>query len=337
MKRVGLSNMNGTSTASDVVIAIDLGGTNLRVAAIDTQGRILSRARRATPREAEDILSAMLVAVRECQAALSVVPAALSIAVPATIRTADNSLAQLPNIPALTNFPLVERLREALQWPIVLENDANAAALGEMWQGAGRSASTAICVTLGTGVGGGIVLQGKLWRGVDGTAGEIGHIIVEPEGVACGCGGRGCLESYASATATVRQARELVAESPSSSLHREPKLTAATIYAHAQAGDTVAQEVFRRVGYNLGLGLTSLINIFNPELIIIGGGAAAGWDAFMPHLQAEIMARAFKVPAARAQIVPALCGDDAGILGAAYLAFEQQHKQCSELRESAMV
>lgn len=332
MKTVGLSNMNGSSAAHNVVIAIDLGGTNLRAAAVDAQGNILARARRKTPQAAEDILQAMIDAVQECRVAVTRPPMALSIAVPATIRSADNSLAQLPNLPSLTNFPLVERLRERLQLPVVLENDANAAAIGEMWQGAGRGADTLLCVTLGTGVGGGIVLHGELCRGVDGTAGEIGHIIVEPEGAACGCGGRGCLESYASATAIVRQTRALLAENPASSLHQELKLNAATIYAHANKGDAVAQEVFRRVGYYLGLGLTSLINIFNPEMIVIGGGAAAGWEMFLPHLKAEIAARAFKVPAARAQLVPALCGDDAGILGAAYLAFERhgQHGQLSE-------
>ena len=178
-------------------------------------------------------------------------------------------------------------------------------------------------ITLGTGVGGGIILDEKLLRGIDGSAGEVGHIGVEPfDGAPCTCGSRGCLEVYASATAIVRMTREMGARYPQSPLRTSDELTSAAVYKSGTEGDELALEVFRRMGLYLGVGLASLINIFNPEMIIIGGGAAAGWDLFIPHVREQVTERAFPVPARRAEIVQAERGDDAGILGAAQIAFE---------------
>ena len=192
-----------------------------------------------------------------------------------------------------------------------------------MWQGAGRGRKDIIMITLGTGVGGGIILDGKLLRGIDGSAGEVGHIGVEPfDGAPCTCGSRGCLEVYASATAIVRMTREMGARYPQSPLRTSDELTSAAVYKSGTEGDELALEVFRRMGLYLGVGLASLINIFNPEMIIIGGGAAAGWDLFIPHVREQVTERAFPVPARRAEIVRAERSDDAGILGAAQIAFE---------------
>jgi glucokinase len=217
-------------------------------------------------------------------------------------------------------------LESELDWPVVLENDANAAAIGEMWRGAGQGHRALICVTLGTGVGGGIILDGKLWRGADGSAGEIGHIGVDPfAGVACMCGSRGCLEVYASATAIVRMTREARPRYPNSILHNTEDLTSAKIYQAGREGDELAIEVFRRMGVYLGIGLASLINVLNPEIVVIGGGLSNGWELFEKHMHQQVLERAFPIPARRVKIVRAQCGDDAGLLGAARLAFTDSH------------
>jgi glucokinase len=219
-------------------------------------------------------------------------------------------------------------LTEQLDLPAILENDANAAAVGEMWRGAAVGCKTIICVTLGTGVGGGIILDGKLWRGVDGAAAEIGHMCVDPfGGVACTCGSRGCLEVFASATAIVRMTREASPRYPDSVLHGTEDLTAEKIFVAGKQGDELALEIFRRMGVYLGIGLANLINILNPEMIVIGGGVVNGWDLFEKHMHQQVEERAFPLLAARVKIERAKCGDDAGLLGAARLALNPQITQ----------
>ena len=307
------------------VLAFDLGGTNLRMAAVERAGNIIFHHRRDTPNagDGENIVRAIVEAAEICRQNL---PdrhiEKIAAAVPATVQSKRGLIIKAPNLPALDNFPLVEILSEKLNLAVYLENDANAAAIGENWLGAERNARNSIMVTLGTGVGGGIIIDGEIIRGADGTAGEIGHICVEPFGNKCGCGSRGCLEQYASATALVRQSKELMNEFPRSSLIGESDLTAAKIYAAGKGGDRLATEVFRRQGFYLGIALAGLINTLNPEIIVIGGGAAAGWDLFLPSLNSEISARAYREPVKRAKIVRAALGDEAGILGAAKIAFD---------------
>jgi glucokinase len=314
----------------ELVIAADLGGTNLRAATIDSSGRIHERIKQHTPKavKASEIVRAIVGAARECERRSLDKGGrirAVSVVVPGTVQVDNGVVIKAPNVPCLDGFRLAAALQSELQWPALLENDANAAAVGEMWKGAGRGRKTIICVTLGTGVGGGIILDGKLWRGADGSAGELGHTCIEPfGGVACTCGSRGCLEVYASATAIVRMTREAQPRYPNSPLHKSEELTAESIYNSGKAGDELALEVFRRMGIYLGVGLASLINIFNPEMIVLGGGVAAGWDLFISHVREQIAERAFPLPARRAEIVRAECGDDAGLLGAAQIAFAQQ-------------
>ncbi len=323
--------MNPNST-NHLICAVDLGGTNLRAANIDRDGRIYERVRTSTPEteKAEDIVNAIVAAVRECETEglnRGAQIQAISVVVPGSVQVGTGVVVNAPNIPSLPGFRLASALAAALDRPVLLENDANAAALGEMWRGAARDWKTIICLTLGTGVGGAIVLDGELWRGVDGTAGEIGHTSVEPYGgVKCKCGNVGCLEVYASATAIVRMAREGLAQHPSSSLHSIPaaELTSERIYGAAVDGDPLALDVFRKAGAYLGIAMANAINVFNPEMIVIGGGMSAAWDLLVQPAREEVMRRAFPVPARRCQIVRAECGDDAGLLGAAWLAFENK-------------
>lgn len=314
-----------------LVIAADLGGTNLRAAIVDAAGNIHERVKHPTPKaeRADEIVRALVAAARECESLSGESGrrvSALSVVVPGTVQIENGVVTKAPNVPCLDGFRLGAALESELPWPAVLENDANAAGVGEMWQGAGRGARTVIMITLGTGVGGGIILDGELWRGIDGSAGELGHIGVEPAGVACPCGSRGCLEVYASATAIVRMTREAQPRYPGSPLHRTENLTAKTVYQSGVEGDELALEVFRRMGLYLGVGLASLVNIFNPEVIVIGGGVADGWDMFIGHVREQVSERAFPVPARRVQIVRAERGDDAGLLGAAHIAFAKQTK-----------
>ena len=318
--------------STELVIAADLGGTNLRTATVDAKGRVHERIKHSTPKaeRADEIVRAIVAAARDCEqrsAARGEHICALSVVVPGTVQMENGVVTKAPNVPSLNGFRLAAALESELRWPAVLENDANAAAVGEMWQGAGRGYGTIIMVTLGTGVGGGIIVDGELWRGIDGSAGEIGHIGVEPAGVACTCGSRGCLEVYASATAIVRMASEALSRYPRSPLHKGGELTAESIYRSGLEGDELALEVFRWMGFYLGIGLASLINVLNPEAIVIGGGVADGWDLFIGHVRGQIVERAFPIPARRARILRAERGDDAGLLGAARIAFLLQEEQ----------
>lgn len=326
---VGSKNISGTPK-TEFVFAADLGGTHLRVATVDRNGKIYYRQMQPTPKaeKPDEIVRALIDAVHESErrtAEHGGLISAVSLAVPGTVNVAEGVVVEAPNVPCLEGFRLSAALESELEWPVILENDANAAAIGEMWQGAGRGHRTLICVTLGTGVGGGIILDGKLWRGADGSAGEIGHIGVDPfAGVACMCGSRGCLEVYASATAVVRMTREARHRYPNSILHNTEDLTSEKIYQAGREGDALAIEVFRRMGVYLGIGLASLVNLLNPEIVVIGGGLSNGWELFEKHMHQQVIERAFSIPARRVKIVLAECGDDAGLLGAARLAFSAE-------------
>jgi glucokinase len=311
------------NTDNMLIFAADLGGTHLRAATVDQRGQIHSRFKQNTPQigEANVIVDAVVATVHEFQQQNAEI-SAVSLVVPGTVKVEEGMVVKAPNLPCLDGFHLGDALSNRLGLPAILENDANAAAVGEMWQGAAVGCKTIICLTLGTGVGGGIILDGKLWRGVDGAAAEIGHMCVDPfGGVACTCGSRGCLEVFASATAIVRMTREASPRYPDSILQGKHDCTAKKIFEAGKEGDELALEIFRRMGVYLGIGLANLINILNPEMIVIGGGVVNGWDLFAKHMHQQVEERAFPLLASRVKIVRAKCGDDAGLLGAARLAF----------------
>src|SRR6185369_10977084 len=270
---------------------------------------------------ADDIIDA-LVRVSECWGCNELPVVAVSIMVPGAVDCANAVVVQAPNLPSLVNFPLKAKLEQRLGWPSYLENDANAAVVGEMWQGAARGCRNVMSVTLGTGVGGGVIIDGKLWRGSHGSAGEIGHTTVDPfSGLKCKCGNIGCLELFASATAIVRMTREQLSQFPASVLNREG-LTAERVYDAGRDGDELALIVFKKFGTYLGIGLANLINIIDPEIIVIAGGVVNGWTLFASHMQHEVNERAVRATAQQVKIAAAQCGDNAGLLGAARLAFD---------------
>jgi len=304
------------TATGDIAIAADLGGTNLRMAAVSDQGSILDHLKTATPHHVSPEHLVEIV-VRLSQDLLETVGpkngfCGIGFAAPtAASDGAKGTFSELPNLPSLNGMDLGGALEQRLGLPFILENDATAAAIGENWLGASVDVATSIMITLGTGVGGGIIIDGRPFRGLDGTGGELGHICVEPDGHSCGCGSHGCIEQYASATGVVRMANE-------SGLNFSTSLE---IFEAAMNGLEAARQVYIRMGRYLGITLAGLANALNPQMIVIGGGASEAWDAFIDPLKAELKYRAFDAPAARVRIVPAKLGDNAGLLGAAHSVF----------------
>jgi glucokinase len=308
-------------SSDSLVFAVDLGGTHLRAALVDDAGRILKQLKQETPKgdSALCIVNALVNAAQQWESD-KLPEVAASIMVPGAVDCKKAVVLQAPNLPSLVNFELKAELERRLGWPVFIENDANAAAVGEMWMGAARGCCDVISVTLGTGVGGGVILDGKLWRGSHGSAGEIGHTTVDPfSGLKCKCGNTGCLELFASATAIVRMTRENLGMFPASTLKSEG-LTAAKVYEAGRNGDELALAVFKRFGMYLGIGLANLINLIDPQIIVISGGAVNGWDLFAPEMYRQVEERAFRTTAQQVKIARAECGDNAGLLGAARLA-----------------
>jgi glucokinase len=309
----------------EVVLAADLGGTNLRLAAVDAGGGVIARSKARTPvADGPDTIADLIVdlaAACRNELAGNVQVVAFGVAVPATLKAADGLIVQAPNLPMLDGFKLVQAVEGRTRLPVIIENDATAAAIGEHWLGASRSFDNSICITLGTGVGGGIILNGEPLRGPDGTAGEVGHICVEPNGYPCGCGSRGCLEQYASAAAVVRDASRIAEEMRLPESPLSSGLAAHDVYELALAGNRAALLAFESMGTYLGIVVAGLINVLNPEVVVLAGGLSSAWNVFIEHTRLQVRKRAFRSPAERARIVPARLGDDAGVLGAARLAF----------------
>jgi glucokinase len=300
----------------DVVIGMDLGGTNLRVAGVSAAGELVALHREPTaaregPGPVIDRILAAIARVSGIVARSGGSVRGVVLGAPGIICTGEGTIVASPNLPGWRDVPLRDKVAAATGLPVLLENDANAAAYGEYWHGAGQGCGSLVLLTLGTGVGGGLVLGGELWRGADGMAGEIGHVTVEPGGRTCRCGNAGCLETYASATAVVESYREL------SGL--EEAVSAEEVNLRAHEGDANARQAYRQAGRALGIAFANLVNLLNPERIIIGGGVLPAWDLFMPAAEQELRRRAFAAPAARVSFAPAALGDLAGVTGAAGL------------------
>ena len=311
-------------SSGSLVFAVDLGGTHLRVALVDDTGSILTQTKQETPKgdSGECVVAALVEAARNWESHKQAVVAA-SIMVPGAVDSDNAVVLQSPNLPSLVNYALKAELEKRLGWPVFLENDANAAAVGEMWVGAARGCRDVLSVTLGTGVGGGVILDGKLWRGSHGSGGEIGHTTVDPfSGLKCKCGNIGCLELFASATAIVRMTRESLSSFPESRLKCDG-LTAEKVFEAGRAGDELALAVFKRFGMYLGIGLSNLINLIDPQIIVLAGGAVNGWDLFAEEMYRQVEERAFRTISQQVKIARAECGDNAGLLGAARLAFDE--------------
>jgi glucokinase len=315
-----------------VVIGVDIGGTNLRAALIDRNGKIVSRKSRSSDAKKgiEYVMENLISLLTEIIEDETI--SGIGIGIPGIIDVDNGILTQAPNISEVKNYPIKENLIHELGSAIdvTIENDANCAALGEWWLGAGKHANSLIILTLGTGLGGGIILNGELWRGINGMAGEIGHMTIDPCGPKCNCGNFGCLESFASAEAIRRMVKEglrnkalntiLRNEIKRVTIHNIPEIVGKA----AKMGDKFSHEIWKTVGKALGIAIANLTNLLNVEMIIIGGGLSNSCELFISSAMIEAKKRGLRAPMENVEIKKCELGDDAGLLGAAYLALKAQ-------------
>jgi len=333
----------------DYSIGVDLGGTNLRIAAVDCDGKLLEKLTLGAEvaRGREYIITEMCKAIETLRTKYHGTGEleGIGIGVPGFIDMAAGMVMESPNLPDWKNFPVRDEIERRLQTTVILENDANSAAMGEKWLGAGRLYEHMAMYTLGTGVGGGLVFNGRLWHGMTGMAGELGHFTVFADGHPCGCGSRGCLEQYASATAVVRMAREAIARGESSELellsHDADQFTSRSIYNLAVQGEPAAKKVFETVGCALGIGIGAMVNALNLPMYVIGGGVSSAWDAFAPSMFQEMKFRSSIYSLTSPDrighdkgtlITRALLGSDAGLYGAARLPMLEGFSQTEKAR-----
>ena len=334
----------------DYSIGVDLGGTNLRIAAVDGDGKLLEKltlgaeVKRGRDFVIDEMCKAIQTLTTKYHGTGELV--GIGIGVPGFIDMAAGMVMESPNLPDWKSFPVRDEIEKRLGAKVILENDANSAAMGEKWLGAGREYEHLAMYTLGTGVGGGLVLNGRLWHGMTGMAGELGHFNIYADGHPCGCGSRGCLEQYASATAVVRMAREAIARSESAELERlshDPvQFTARSIYNLTTQGEAAAKRIFDNVGRALGIGIGAMVNALNLPMYVIGGGVSSAWDAFAPAMYEEMKFRSSiyaltapdRVGHDKGTIVTrALLGSDAGLYGAARLPMLEGFSQTETGRQ----
>lgn len=311
-----------------VLIGVDLGGTNVRIGMVTPTGRVIKREEYALDASQGGLklfegLGLNLKKFIRKEVGGDHQLLGIGIGVAGTIDIRKGKVIHSPNIPDLNGFAIRAFLKRRIPSPMVVENDANAFALGEGWVGAAKGSKHYCGITLGTGVGGGIVVNGEILHGSAGMASEVGHMVMDPEGPVCGCGGRGCLEVYASATGIKRMALEVIERGEGEGILRRAggkieEVTSEKVFEAARSGDRGAQKIFHEMGRFLGLGLVNLIHLFNPEKIVIGGKVSRAWDAFIKSTKETVQERAMKGPTERVEIVEARCGDDAGLLGAAF-------------------
>jgi glucokinase len=317
------------------VLGIDIGGTNLVVGSVSEDGSVL-HAMQSEPTHAEAGATAVLdrlvaLAERVIAQTRREIPGAsiigVGIGAPGPLDTKSGVVLLTPNL-GWVNMPLRQIIRDRLGLPAMLDNDANCAVLGEWWVGAARGARHAIGITIGTGIGGGLVLDGKLYHGASDVAGEIGHATIDIEGRRCKCGNYGCLEAYASGpNIAVRAVEELVAGASSSLPGMVggdlSKITAQTVYEAAHQGDELALEVVNDTAKFLGTGIANLLNVFNPEVVVVCGGVTLAGDHLFVPLRREVARRAFKPAVQACRIVPGELINSAGVYGAARVFLEQ--------------
>ncbi len=311
-----------------VLVGVDLGGTNVRIGIVTPMGRILKKEEYAldTSRGGLNIVEGLVSNLRNLlqkRIGKNNQLLGIGIGIAGAIDMKRGRMINSPNIPDLNGFGIREFIQKRMSSPIAIENDANAFALGEGWVGAAKGSKDYCGITLGTGVGGGIVINGEILHGSGGMASEVGHMVIDPEGPLCGCGGKGCLEVYASATGIRRMALEAIEKGKGGEILKRAggkveEITSEKVFEAAQSGDKAAQKIFNEMGRFLGLGLVNLIHLFDPEKIVIGGKASRAWDSFIKTTMEVVAERAMEGSREKVKIVQAKCGDDAGILGAAY-------------------
>lgn len=315
------------------ILGIDLGGTNIVVGAVREDGDAIIGLQ-SEPTRADEGPDAVVERIVQLAKAtrdrtIAEVPGAtilgVGIGAPGPLDRASGVVLLTPNL-GWVNMPLRERVGGPLGLDAALDNDANCAVLGEWWRGAAQGAQHAIGFTLGTGVGGGIIMDGRLYHGASDVAGEVGHITIDANGRRCNCGNDGCLEAYASGSAIARRTIEALAAGAPSSLAALPTemVTAQSVYQAAAEGDPLARDVVRDTARYLGAGVATLVNIFNPEVVVVCGGVTLAGEGLFSPLRQEVARRAFRPAVAACRIVPGELVASAGVFGAARAFLEQR-------------
>jgi glucokinase len=287
----------------------DIGGTLIKYGLVDRDGRLVRKGRIRSP----ETMSGILAVLEETWAGLKKkAPGPVrscGFGIAGFYSTRERKILQSPNYPSLNGYPILPALRKIIEVPVRIGNDANMAAYGEFRHGAGRGARSLVLLTVGTGIGGGVILDGKLWEGQGGYAGELGHITVNPDGELCGCGRRGCLETEASAPRLVRNFRSLA--------NRDDVTDSREVFLLAKTGDPAALESFRRLAYWLGIGIGIVVTALNPEKVLIGGGVVSAGKLLLGPVVEEARRWSHPIPFAGCRIEKAALGNEAGLVGAA--------------------
>ena len=316
-----------------LILGIDLGGTKILTSVIDARGNMLARDHSVTP--AEKGPEAVLEAIRESagrsfeQASVTVEGVeGVGIGAPGPSNPETGILYTSPNLPGWEDVPVVGILEKEFNKPVFLINDANAAAFAEFSFGAAKGLRHVIYITVSTGIGGGVIIDGKLYTGAIGTAGELGHMTIDDKGPRCNCGNIGCWETLASGTALARAAQQKIREGAETSILQYVSgginaVDAKAVQTAAEKGDALAEKLIARTGYYLGVGLANLINMFNPEMIVIGGGLSNMGDRIFAPAYQTAKERAYDVAYSAVRFAPAKLGRNSGVLGAAAFAHEK--------------
>lgn len=312
----------------ELAIGLDLGGTNIKGILLDSDGNIYTNT--DIPTEAGDgpesvarRMAGMISVLEQAAKKAGRKATGVGIGIPGLPDQGTGDVVFAPNL-GWKNVPLLKLLTTTVTLPVILENDANTAALGEQWLGAGRGSANMIMITIGTGIGGGLILNGKLYTGANGSAGEIGHTVINPQGPPCSCGRRGCLETYTSATAMIRMAREAIEQGKKTCLTSKDKIEARDIVTAALQGDETSAGIVDFAAQYLGIGIANMINILNPDKVVVGGGVAGAGDILFEPLISSVRQWSLEANVDAVKIVPAQLGNNAGCIGAASLALKQK-------------
>ena len=305
-------------------LGIDIGGTNIRYGLVTDEGKVLSDSHFSvfSERGLEAVLNDLTSHLTRFLDSLpeDLKPEGVGVGAAGRILPEQGLIVSSPNLPGWKNVPLADHLQKALDLEVRLENDVNVYALGEWLAGAGQSRENLVVLTLGTGVGGGLILNNRLWAGSFGTAAEIGHMVVEPDGPPCKCGSRGCLETYASATAMVSMAREMINGGRKCGYEgRLEHLTSVHLFDLAIEGDGLALDIFSTAGTAIGIALTNVFNLLGLQGAIIGGGAGLTFEFLKPSIEKELISRVFAVDYDQIFLARSTLGDTAPLIGASAL------------------
>jgi len=328
-----------TKKRQTYIVGVDLGGTNIVVGAMSADGRqsLAVRSMPTNPEAGAEAVADRIVALIEgvILDTIAQTDAArrdfvgVGIGAPGPLDREKGIVIVAPNL-GWKNFPLRDRIAERLELPATLDNDANCATVGEWWQGAAQGGRNVIGITIGTGIGGGLIIDGTLFHGSSDVAGEIGHTTIDLNGRHCKCGNYGCLEAYASGPAIAVRAREVLVREETASLlpslvgGKLEDITAETVYRAAQQGDAVASEIVRDTARYLGVGIANMLNILNADVVVVAGGVTQAGDALFVPLRAEVRRRAFRPAVDATRIVPGSLPGTAGVVGAV-ATFKMQH------------